>query len=612
MEVFNLEDIDLSELGNREAFLKLTLSLIKPLKKYLHRSDTRLHINNMSSGAVDQVSEIEGFARMIWALGAIRSEDMSDNDSLWQAIRSGIESGTNPDNPDYFGELRPYDQRLVETAAMGFAMVNRPKAIYGLLDKTTQDRFITWLRGIEQVEAHACNWKFFRVMVEIGLKSMGLSYDQHAMEAHLDEMDTYYIKDGWYADGVPGQAHVDYYIPFAMHYYGLFYAMHMKDVDPKRSQIYEERALAFAKNHIHWFAGDGAALPYGRSLTYRFAQVAFWSMLIVSGLELPFEIGVIKGIIMRHFTWWFEKPILDREGILTMGYAYPNQFMTEEYNAPGSVYWALKSMAILLLPKDHEFWQCEILPLPDLEDKVLQKEAKMVLCRHKSQDHLIAYTTGYQHSNGHTHVSHKYEKFAYSTLFGFSVPRGLSGLDSGGFDSMLAVSEDGRYFRHKEQVRELEINEKQCRMIWHPFSDVTIETQIEVGFPWHKRTHVITTGRKLVIADCGFALGTETFSHRSPSLIAPSNHSIFEDQGIALVSGESISGIVNLGGYDQVASLKQASGTNLMNPRTFLPYLKAEIMPGRYEFSSLVFGDRNRKGYVEINEIMAALSLPNQ
>lgn len=37
---------------------------------------------------------------------------------------------------------------------------------------------------------------------------------------------------------------------------------------------------------------------------------------------------------MRHFRWWFEKPIMGIDGLLGIGYAYPNLVMTENYNAP--------------------------------------------------------------------------------------------------------------------------------------------------------------------------------------------------------------------------------------------------------------------------------------
>ena len=55
----------------------------------------------------------------------------------------------------------------------------------------------------------------------------------------------------------------------------------------------------------------------------------------------------MKGIVNRHMRSWWEKPVFDKEGLLTIGYAYPNLNMAEGYNGPGSPYWALKSFIVL-------------------------------------------------------------------------------------------------------------------------------------------------------------------------------------------------------------------------------------------------------------------------
>ena len=53
-----------------------------------------------------------------------------------------------------------------------------------------------------------------------------------------------------------------------------------------------------------------------------------------AGLE-PFPLGVMKGLIVRNFNWWLDQKMFDRDGILTIGYCYPQMYMAERYNAPG-------------------------------------------------------------------------------------------------------------------------------------------------------------------------------------------------------------------------------------------------------------------------------------
>ena len=55
----------------------------------------------------------------------------------------------------------------------------------------------------------------------------------------------------------------------------------------ERAALYRSRAELFAQQFIYWFDENGAALPYGRSLTYRFAQNCFWAACVWAGLE-PF------------------------------------------------------------------------------------------------------------------------------------------------------------------------------------------------------------------------------------------------------------------------------------------------------------------------------------
>jgi len=140
----------------------------------------------------------------------------------------------------------------------------------------------------------------------------------------------------------------DYYIPWAIQYYGLLYSKFAADTDPQRAALYRQRAQLFAQQFVYWFDANGTALPFGRSLTYRFAQNSFWAACIWAELE-PLPLPVMKGLIVRNFQWWLNQKMFDRDGILTIGYCYPQMYMAERYNAPGSPYWGMKSFLLLAL-----------------------------------------------------------------------------------------------------------------------------------------------------------------------------------------------------------------------------------------------------------------------
>ena len=92
------------------------------------------------------------------------------------------------------------------------------------------------------------NWRLFPVLVNLALKSLSQPYDQHLIDFGLERLDSYYLGNGWYKDGVTEQR--DYYIPFALHFYSLIYAKVCEKSDPERSALYKERAAEFAKTNI--------------------------------------------------------------------------------------------------------------------------------------------------------------------------------------------------------------------------------------------------------------------------------------------------------------------------------------------------------------------------
>src|SRR5699024_2206015 len=151
----------------------------------------------------------------------------------------------------------------------------------------------------------------------------------------------------------------------------------------------------------------------------------------------------VKGIILRHLRWWMKQPIFSSDGLLTIGYGYPNLIMAEGYNGPCSPYWAMKAFLPLAIPEEHAFWQAKEQPLPKLGNMVVQKHPNMIICRDNDQNHVYALTSGQDINLGIPHGAAKYAKFAYSNRFGFSVSKGKTTLGHGAFDSMLSFSEAG-------------------------------------------------------------------------------------------------------------------------------------------------------------------------
>ncbi|AIQ48531.1 hypothetical protein R70723_23395 [Paenibacillus sp. FSL R7-0273] len=553
--------------------------LTAPLGPLYSPGGARLRAGRTGASYPSAVAEMEGFSRVLWGLVPLLMGGGSS--PLLDTVLDGIRHGTDPAHDEYWGDVADYDQRLVEMAVFGFALAAVPEKIWTPLAPKEQKQLYSWLNQINAHPCYDCNWLFFNVLVNAGFKKLKLTYDEGQLETNLQRMDAFYLDEGWYSDGVNG--HSDYYVPFAIHYYGLLYAKLMEQEDPERSALFKERARLFAPAFISWFAPDGSALPYGRSLAYRFAQSAFWSAYAYAEVEGDFPAGVVKGLVLRNLRWWFSQEIVDRDGVLTIGYTYPNLVMAENYNAPGSPYWALKTFLPLAFSEEHPFWKAEELPLPELPAVSVQQPAHLVMVREAG--HVAAFNSGHLYTNEHTHTSAKYEKFVYSTGFGFSVPRAEWGLSQGAFDSMLALSEGGdNLYRVRRRNLKSEITDNVLHSVWKPWSDVEVRTWIIAGLPWHIRVHRIAAGRALDIAEGGFALGQEA---ERGQFISPT--------GAAACTAWGATAIKGLLGYSKVQGKAELimpnANTNLLRPRTVLPTLTASLEPGVHWLVSAVYGD---------------------
>ena len=72
-----------------------------------------------------------------------------------------------------------------------------------------------WLNQINEHDMPKNNWRFFRVLVNIGFLNVGLPADEARLASDLEELESHYCADGWYFDK-PAQR--DYYTLWAFHW----------------------------------------------------------------------------------------------------------------------------------------------------------------------------------------------------------------------------------------------------------------------------------------------------------------------------------------------------------------------------------------------------------
>ncbi len=308
-------------------------------------------------------------------------------------------------------------------------------------------------------------------------------------------------------------------------------------------------------------------LAFGRSLTYRFACGGIWGALAYAGVEaLPW--GEIKGHYLRHLRWWSKLPIADRDGVLSVGYGYPNLFMSESYNSAGSPYWAFKAFFPLALPESHPFWAAEELPAKPQAEPVPLRHPGMVMIH--TAGNVVALSSGQQNWEMRAGTE-KYAKFVYSSRYAFSVDVNERAYNSAVFDGALGFSDDGRHYRVRETNEVAQIAGDMLFARWRPWPDVVVETWLLPASPWHIRVHRITTPRELHATEGGFAVAR-----------ADANTDIcLEEQASAIVRTPSdSSAILDLSGARTGRVLRALPNTNLIFSRSLVPQLRGSIAAG--------------------------------
>ncbi|MCI9868241.1 DUF2264 domain-containing protein [Rhizobium skierniewicense] len=551
-------------LQTRDDLAKAVMDLFNPLLPYFSEGGARVRLS--STGAIFDfpAAELEGFARPLWGIVPLAAGGYDF--PHWDLYRRGLANGTNPHHDEYWGDVSDRNQRLVELAAIGFALALVPQHIWEPLSESDKQVVADYLLAAREREFVDNNWKFFRVLIDLGLTRVGVTFDTSKTDAYLDELEAFDIGDGWYRDGPVRR--VDHYVPFAMHFYGLIYSVLATGDDERKARLLQ-RSRSFAADMRHWYGPDGASLAFGRSQTYRFAAGGFWGALAFANLEaLPWS--QLKGYYMRHIRWWSKLPICDRDGVLSIGYGYPNLLMSESYNSPCSPYWALKFFLPLALPADHPFWTApEAEPETFAEPIPLPKPGMVAF---HTSGNVVVLSSGQQHDKMRG-AQEKYSKFVYSTRYAFNIEADDRHFAAASFDGMLGLSDDGIHFRTRETMEEALIAGDHLYSRWRPWRDVVVETWLIPQNPWHVRVHRIQTPYGLETSEGGFAIERADFNRDTNEI----------GNGKAVCFGQKdISAIVDLspGSLRDRVAHQAIANTNLIHPRTLVPQLRGALAAG--------------------------------
>ncbi len=348
----------------RAHWVALAEELLATARRHGSPDHARIHFPGPAGGYGHDVDGLEGFARTLLAAGFLAAGSPDHRSSLdWYA--EGFRVGPDPTLDPARRWVRPseHDQAKVEACSLALVLHLTRAQLWDQLDSRTQELTIDYLAEWIHASYPRNNWVWFRLITEQFLKSVGGPWSAEDQEEDLAFNESCHVADGWYRDGA-GRT-FDYYGGWVFQVYPLLWC-DMAPEDPASRHwrpIFQRRLDAYLADLVHLIGSDGAIIPQGRSLIYRFAAAApLWMGALTGSPALsPGLIRRAASGVVKHFA---DRGAPDRHGLLTLGWYGRWPQLAQSYSGPGSPYWADKGLLGLVLPASHPVWTAVEEPLP--------------------------------------------------------------------------------------------------------------------------------------------------------------------------------------------------------------------------------------------------------
>jgi len=562
--------------------------------------------------------ELEGFTRsFIMAAPWLSSSDADsfDLDGVRYDVagfyREGILAGTDPADPEYWGDPVDYAQHLVEMASLAWGLWQSRARIWECFSMAERTQVAGYLQACTKVKYHANNWLLFNVVTNAALKRLGMPYNQEQIDQNLGFCEGMYLGDGWYQDGdVP---RIDYYNAWAFHYYYLIWAVLDGASQPELARAHVQRAEKFLASFSHLMAIDGATPCFGRSEIYRFAFIAPIALLAMAGDEGSGRLfGTLRSVADLGLKWFLTKPVTSADGHLSLGYIGACADMLEHYSCGGSPYWAAKAFNLLALPAGHPFWRRPEEPLPSQRGAgaialpaagftiASSQSGQTILLNHKARHDKPEYND-------------KYTKFAYASAFPYQARHIYGNSDC---DAVLQFSSDGAAWHQRWTMRTIACGEIGGASVYplheaDPAGEACTVSLILGDLIVH--LHQIRAAKALRLREGGFACGSDLCPPATASLPADEATGLGPAEAASADGGAApgrISLIRSLGGWTLARAAEGFAqdrvGSNVRYAFSAVPRLEAQALPGQpLLLASLVIG---RVGPDTVGQLAASVT----
>ena len=300
---------------------------------------------------------MEAVLRPLWGLGPILKDGLTvtvggREERAEDVIREIMLRGTDEDDSLCFSKYARRDtvgfanQAATELAGYAVALNFARDLLWDQYTEDQKRQVGGWLSGWASRGLHVSwdnNHFWFPLIVLASLEKLGVPTPDVSrdVERAFSVLDSMYISDGWYQDGVFGR--FDYYLPWSLHLYPLLWSVIAEGTsyfDPSRAAEYKRRVETFIPFYLKFFDRDGS--------------VPIFPAAALSGCEIPY--GVCRRAMLKNVAYFTELKGRS-EFILKPGYLYPSSPLTDSYTSELGSLWCSKTFLALALGEDSPFWR---------------------------------------------------------------------------------------------------------------------------------------------------------------------------------------------------------------------------------------------------------------
>ncbi len=392
-------------------------------------------------------------AVIIYTKATGRDEVSGYEGSISRPFIEAIMDGTDPESPKYWGDPPMYDQ---VGSAFALAAYIEPERYWDPLSEGQKTNLLKFLQKQVHTRAYDNNHYYFHsVPVEL-LEQNGYESNRDHLTQMSERLMGWYRGDGWFLDG--SNRGFDYYNLWGFQLYNQV----LFKYDPTWRKQFGERieftTAKFLETLPFLFGRDGGPIPWGRSLSYRFAGNAAIAWAVINDMS-TLNPGQARRIASGMLKYFWEHGCLDENNLLTTGYLGANASVAEPYLWYGDAYWATHGLACLLIPATDPFWTSTEEPIPadGAGGKMAVHGAQFSLRVSDIDGEARMFPVGqpWAQSRERWQSTAKYDQHAYSSYLGFCVLGEGGGTIGAG---RSGYSYDGANWLYRERAKSMHVS----------------------------------------------------------------------------------------------------------------------------------------------------------